>query len=57
MDTEIKEIVDFILREAERLKRVCDLYDFGAISSSLEMTVTEAKRLLSDESDSELTKQ
>jgi len=56
-DIETEEVADFIMREAARLKRVCDHYGFGSISASLEMALIEAKRLLLREPDSEMTEQ
>jgi hypothetical protein len=54
--TQIEEVLDYLLRETDRLKRVCDLYGFGSISASLEMAMAEAKRLVASEPDAELTK-
>lgn len=42
---EIEEVADYVVREAERLKKVCNLYALKTISAHLEMNVTEAKRL------------
>ena len=54
---EIEEVVDYLVREAMKLKKVCDVYGLGTISVTLEIAMAEARRLVSRESDSEATEQ
>jgi hypothetical protein len=54
-NVEIQAVAEYLLREAEKLKKVCEVYGLITVSMTLEMTMAEARRIMARGPDSKGT--